>query len=79
MSYEQILAQRLDHIEEHLTEIAAAIGYAYAPMKAAVGAGIPQEVLDLVNAGKTIQAIQLYRELTGVGLAEAQAVVQKLR
>jgi hypothetical protein len=34
-------------------------------MKSAAGAGIPPAVLELVNAGKTVQAIQLYRELTG--------------
>jgi ribosomal protein L7/L12 len=79
MTYELILTQRLDYIEEHLTKIAAAISYPYVPMKDAVGAGIPPAVVDLVNAGKSIQAIRLYRELTGVGLAEAKAVVDKLR
>jgi ribosomal protein L7/L12 len=79
MSYEQILTQRLNYIEEHLTKIAAAVGYPYVPMKAAVGAGVPPAVVELVNAGKTLKAIQLYRELTRVGVAEAQAVVDKLR
>jgi hypothetical protein len=44
MSYELILTQRLDYIEEHLTKIAAAIGYPYVPMKDAAGAGIPPAV-----------------------------------
>jgi ribosomal protein L7/L12 len=78
MSYEQILTQRLDYIEEHLKKIAAAIGYPYVPMKDAAGAGIPPAVLKLVDAGKRVQAIKLYRELTGLGLADAKAVVDKL-
>jgi ribosomal protein L7/L12 len=32
-----------------------------------------------VNAGRRMQATQLYRELTGLGLAEAKAIVDKLR
>ncbi len=78
MSYELILTQRLDYIEEHLTKIAAAIGYPYVPMNDAAGVGIPPAVLELVDAGKRVQAIKLYRELTGLGLAEAKTVVDKL-
>jgi ribosomal protein L7/L12 len=48
-------------------------------MKDAVGAGVPPAVLELVQNGKRMPATQLYRELTGVGLAEAKAVVDKLR
>ena len=47
-------------------------------MKDAAGVGIPPVVLELVDAGKRVQAIKLYRELTGLGLAEAKAVVDKL-
>jgi large subunit ribosomal protein L7/L12 len=79
MTYELILAKRLDYIEEHLTRIAAAVGYPYVPMKDAVGAGIPPAVVELVDAGKKIQAIQLYRELTGAGLKEAKDVIDNLR
>jgi len=78
MTYELILIKRLDYIEEHLTKIAAAIGYAYVPMKDAVAAGIPPAVVELVDAGKKIQAIQLYRELTGAGLKEAKDVIDNL-
>lgn len=78
MTYELVLTQRLDYIEEHLTKIAAAIGYPYVPMKDAVGAGIPLAVVQLVQDGKKVQAIKLYRELTGMGLAEAKAVVDRL-
>ena len=39
------------------------------------GSGVPQEVVALAQSGNKIQAIKLYRELTGVGLAEAKDVV----
>jgi ribosomal protein L7/L12 len=36
------------------------------------------EVLALINDGKKIHAIKRYRELTGVGLAEARDAVEAL-
>ena len=33
------------------------------------------EIIELVRAGKKIQAIKAYRELTGLGLADAKAVI----
>lgn len=38
----------------------------------------PAEVQALARAGKKIEAIKLYRELTGVGLAEAKAAVDEM-
>jgi len=35
------------------------------------------EVRDLLAAGNKIGAIKLYRELTGLGLAEAKAAVER--
>jgi ribosomal protein L7/L12 len=69
----ELLSKRLDYIEEHLTRLGAAVGYQYAPMNS--GPEVPPEVRDLVRAGKKIQAINRYRELTGVGLKEAKDVV----
>ena len=39
---------------------------------------VSQEVQALMRAGKKIEAIRLYRELTGAGLAEAKAAVESL-
>jgi Ribosomal protein L7/L12 C-terminal domain len=39
---------------------------------------IPAEVVALARSNKKIQAIKLYRELTGLGLKEAKAVVDRL-
>lgn len=36
------------------------------------------EVVALVRAGKKIEAIKVYREATGVGLAEAKSAVERL-
>jgi hypothetical protein len=40
---------------------------------------IPGDVVSLVAAGKKIQAIKRYREVTGVGLKEAKTIVDGLR
>jgi large subunit ribosomal protein L7/L12 len=40
--------------------------------------GVPAAVVALARAGKAIDAINLFRELTGAGLREAKAVVDSL-
>ena len=46
--------------------------------EAASGAEGDAELQELIGAGKTIQAVKHYRELTGVGLAEAKKAVESL-
>jgi hypothetical protein len=41
-------------------------------------AGIPDEIVELARAGKTLQAIKRYRELNGATLDEARAAIAKL-
>ena len=67
----QGLAKRLDYIEEHLVHLGEAVGYRYTPMNTTV----PLEIKDLVRAGKTLEAMRRYRELTGASLEQAKAVV----
>jgi hypothetical protein len=43
-----------------------------------VPAAAGREAAALVRAGNKIQAIRAYRELTGAGLAEAKAAVERL-
>ena len=38
-----------------------------------------KEMKALIESGKKIEAIKLYREITGVGLVEAKAVVEKIQ
>jgi ribosomal protein L7/L12 len=46
---------------------------------ASVVAGEDPRLVELIQGGKEIQAIKLYRELTGVGLAEAKDAVDELK
>jgi len=39
---------------------------------------VSEEVMQLVQENRTIQAIQLHREQTGLGLAEAKAAIDSL-
>ena len=45
---------------------------------ASVVASEDPRVIELIQSGKEIQAIKLYRELTGAGLAEAKDAVDRL-
>ena len=44
----------------------------------AAGIANDPEMHDLLRRGRTIEAIKLYRERTGVGLAEAKAAVDRM-
>jgi ribosomal protein L7/L12 len=70
----QKLNERLDYIEQHLVAMGAAVGYRYAPFDS----GMPPEVEALARAGKTIEALKLYRELTGASFEQAKAAVTVL-
>jgi ribosomal protein L7/L12 len=41
-------------------------------------AGVPDEILELVRRGKTVQAIKQYRALNGATFEEARAFIAKL-
>jgi ribosomal protein L7/L12 len=66
--------ERLRAIEAQLVKLSGEAGVPYeAPM-----AEVPQEVIDLAEAGKTMDAVKKYRELTGAGAEAATQVVQGL-
>jgi ribosomal protein L7/L12 len=67
---------RLDHVERQLQ---ALFPESYVPFAAATATGMPATVVDLARAGNLIAAIKEYREITGVGLAEAKKAVEDLR
>jgi hypothetical protein len=71
----ETLSERLDHIENYLTELAAVSGRSYARYSS----GVPAQVADLARAGKTVQAIQLYRQMTGGSLEQGRAAVARAR
>jgi ribosomal protein L7/L12 len=45
---------------------------------AAADAPIDPQIVELMRQGRTIEAIKIYRDQTGVGLAEAKAAVEQL-
>jgi hypothetical protein len=67
------LAERLDYIEEYLVHLGQAAGYRYAPFST----GLPAEVAALAQAGKTLEAVKLYRQLTNASFDQARTVVAK--
>jgi hypothetical protein len=56
-----------------LTELGRVSGHSYGRY----ASGIPAEVADLARAGKTVQAIHLYRQLTGASLEQGKAAVSR--
>lgn len=65
---------RLAAIEAFLSVLAGRVGIPYVNPTATV----PPEVVALAQSGDRMGAMKKYRELTGAGLAEAQAVVAGL-
>jgi hypothetical protein len=65
------IGQRLESLETQMALVSEKVGLVYAPMIAQV----PQQVIDLARAGRTLEAITQYRAATGASLADARAVV----
>lgn len=40
--------------------------------------GVPDNIVMLARSGQLVQAIQQYRQLTGIGLKEAKAIVEQV-
>ncbi|MBY0327818.1 MAG: ribosomal protein L7/L12 [Gemmataceae bacterium] len=62
---------RLQRVEKKLDTIISHLGVVINP-------GVDPQLIELVRAGKKIEAIKLYRESTGVGLKEAKDFVESL-
>jgi ribosomal protein L7/L12 len=75
----ELMNKRMDWIEEHLARLQ---GTTYVMMGRADHRPdeipVPQEVVDLARAGDKMGALKRYRELTGLGFAEAQAAIAGL-
>jgi ribosomal protein L7/L12 len=70
---------RLRQLEEQVERLSAQAGLPWsAAMTPSASAGVDPEVVALASQGKKIEAIKRYRELTGVGLAEAKDAVDRL-
>jgi ribosomal protein L7/L12 len=66
--------ERFRALEQAVAQIAAATGVVYQPP----GADVPDDVVQLAQAGKAMEAVKRYRELTGAGFEDARAVVSGL-
>jgi ribosomal protein L7/L12 len=75
----EVINKRLDWIEESLGRV---IGLQYVPMGRADHrpdeTPVPPEIQELVQQGKTKEAVKRYRELTGADLKQAQAAIERL-
>jgi ribosomal protein L7/L12 len=73
------MEKRLDWIEENLGRV---VGLQYVAMGRADArpdaTGVPTDVLELARAGRTMDAVKRYRELTGLDFAHAREVIDKL-
>jgi len=63
------IVRRFDWIEEYLVSLGQAVGRPYQTYTDSLN--IPAEVVALVRAGKRLQAVQRYRQLTGGGVEQA--------
>ena len=68
------LRARIARIEEQLERLSVQAGIPYDRP----GSGIPQSVLDLVNANKRIDAIKELMNQTGMSLVEARDALENV-
>jgi large subunit ribosomal protein L7/L12 len=70
---------RLRQLEEQVELLSARAGVPWSSaMTPESDQGVDSQVVALAQSGQKIEAIKRYRELTGVGLAEAKGVVEGL-
>jgi len=70
----QRVNERIRAIEEHLAVLSEKAGIPYEQPTD----GAPKEVVELVRAGKTMEAIKKYRELTQADFQTAKEAVEKI-
>ena len=65
---------RLDRIEDHLVRTAQMSGIPFAT----AASTIPPEVVELVKAGKRVDAVAKYRELTHASMDDARQAINEI-
>jgi ribosomal protein L7/L12 len=68
---------RLRQLEEQVERLSVQAGMPWSAAMTPDG-GVDAQVVALAQSGQKIEAIRRYRELTGIGLAEAKQVVEGL-
>jgi ribosomal protein L7/L12 len=72
----QLLKSRINELEDRLNFLYRRLNIEYAdPNSDSV---LSPQIQDALRRGNKIEAIKIYRELTGVGLAEAKQAVENL-
>jgi ribosomal protein L7/L12 len=73
------LERKVDELYKRLGQGEPEFGMTFASDAApSVSAADDPRLIELIQAGKKINAIKLYRELTGTGLAEAKDAVDRI-
>jgi ribosomal protein L7/L12 len=70
-----LLKSRINELEEKLQFLYRRLNIDYAAPTA--DPGLTPQIQDALRRGNKIEAIKIYRELTGVGLAEAKQVIDR--
>ena len=78
MADEREIEERLAWVEASVRRIAGSVSppVTLPPHPYADTAELSDAVKQLINAGQTIQAIQVHRQETGAGLAEAKSAIE---
>ena len=71
----QLLKSRINELEDRLKFLYRRLNIDYADPNS--DPTLSPQILDALRRGNKIEAIKIYRELTGVGLAEAKDVIDK--
>lgn len=71
---------QLDGLRRRIEELEGRVGAVDGKRSTARNAedAMDPELVELLRAGKQIQAIQLHRERTGLGLAEAKEAIERM-
>jgi len=71
----QLLRSRVNELEDRLKFIYRRLNLEYADLNS--GPVLSPKIQEALKHGNKIEAIKIYRELTGVGLAEAKQVIDR--
>jgi ribosomal protein L7/L12 len=71
----QLLKSRINELEDHVKFLYRKLNIEYADPNS--DRALAPQVQDVLRRGNKIEAIKIYRELTGVGLAEAKQAIDR--
>jgi len=75
---ERRLADRLERLEQQVALISEHLQLPFPAADADATADVPEEVVELARAGRRVEAIKRYGDLTGIGISTATSVVNAI-